>query len=86
MANHKSAKTRIRRNANRAEINSIRRNRIRTFIKNVEKAILGGDKAEATEAFKLAEPEIMRGAGKGVVRKKTASRKVSRLSAGIKAL
>lgn len=86
MANHKSAKTRIRRNATRADINSIRRNRVRTFIKNVEKAIAGGDKAQAAEAFKLAEPEIMRSAGKGIVRKKTASRKISRLSVGIKAL
>ncbi|MEC7706321.1 MAG: 30S ribosomal protein S20, partial [Pseudomonadota bacterium] len=43
MANHKSAKKRIRRNANRAEINKGRISRIRTFLKRVETAIASGD-------------------------------------------
>ncbi|MDP6217108.1 MAG: 30S ribosomal protein S20, partial [Alphaproteobacteria bacterium] len=45
MANHKSAKKRIIRNANRAEINKSRISRIRTFIKKVENAITSGDQA-----------------------------------------
>ena len=86
MANHKSAKKRIRRNANRAEINKSRISRIRTFIKRVESAIASGDKNSAQTALKEAQPELMRGVSKGVLHKNTASRKMSRLSARVKAV
>ena len=86
MAHHKSAKKRIRQTAKRTEINRARRGRIRTFIKRVEAAIDAGDKALATEAFKAAEPEIRRGVTKGVLKLNTASRKISRLSAHVKAI
>ena len=84
MANHKSAKKRIRRNANRAEINKSRISRIRTFVKRVEAAIASGDKDTAQSALKDAQPELMRGVSKGVLHKNTASRKMSRLSARVK--
>ena len=84
MANHKSAKKRNRRNAHRAEINKSRISRIRTFIKKVEKAIATGDGANAKEALRVAQPEIMRGVTKGVLHKNTASRKMSRLAQRIK--
>jgi small subunit ribosomal protein S20 len=86
MANTLQAKKRIRRNERRAAINKSRVSRIRTFIRKVEEAIEGGDKTAAAEALKSAQPEIMRGATKGVLHKKTASRKVSRLAARVKAL
>ena len=86
MANIISAKQRIRVSARRTEINRRRRSRVRSFIKKVETAIGDGDKEEAAKAFKEAQPEIMRGVTKGVVRRNTASRKLSRLSAKIKAL
>ena len=86
MANHKSAKKRIRRNANRAEINKSRISRIRTFVKRVEAAIASGDKDTAQSALKDAQPELMRGVSKGVLHKNTASRKMSRLSARVKAV
>ena len=86
MANHKSAKKRIIRNANRAEINKSRISRIRTFIKKVETAISSGDQAAAQTALKEAQPEIMRGVTKGVLHKNTASRKVSRLAARVNAV
>ena len=86
MANHKSAKKRIRRNANRAEINKSRISRIRTFVKRVEAAIASGDKDNAQSALKDAQPELMRGVSKGVLHKNTASRKMSRLSARVKAV
>jgi len=86
MANHKSAKKRIRQTARRKEVNGTRRSMIRTFIKKVETAITAGDKNTATTALKAAEPQMMRGAQKGVFDKKTMSRKVSRLSASIKAI
>ena len=84
MANHKSAKKRIRRNANRAEINKSRVSRIRTFLKRVETAIASGDQGAAQTALKEAQPELMRGVSKGVLHKNTASRKMSRLSAKVK--
>tara|TARA_B100001248_G_scaffold237483_1_gene201473 strand:+ start:332 stop:598 length:267 start_codon:yes stop_codon:yes gene_type:complete len=86
MANHKSAKKRIRRNANRSEINKSRVSRIRTFLKRVETAIASGDQGAAQTALKEAQPELMRGVSKGVLHKNTASRKMSRLSAKVKAV
>ncbi len=86
MANHKSAKTRIRRNAKRSMINGMRRSRVRTFVKKVDALIAAGNKDEAMTALKVAESEMMRAAQKGVFHKNTASRTVSRLAQKIKAL
>ena len=86
MANIHSAKKRIRNTERRTAINRDRRSRIRTSIKNVEESIASGNKDAAQAALKAAQPEIMRGASKGVVHKNTAARKISRLSARIKAL
>ncbi|OFX12543.1 MAG: 30S ribosomal protein S20 [Alphaproteobacteria bacterium RIFOXYD12_FULL_60_8] len=86
MANHHSAKTRIRRNERAREINHSRLSGIRTWVKKVETAIASGDKASATEAFKAAQPQIARGVSKGILHRNTASRKISRLSSRIKAL
>jgi len=86
MANHKSAKTRIRRNERRAVINGNRMSRIRTFVKKVMVAIESGDAKQADEALRAAQPELQRGAAKGVLNKKTVARKMSRMSARIKAL
>lgn len=86
MANTPQAKKRIRRNTNRAEINGARMSRIRSFLKKVETAIAGGDKTEAADALKAAQPELMRGVARGVLHKNTASRKMSRLSKRVGAL
>ncbi len=86
MAHHKSAKKRIRRNARRATVNRNRISRIRTFVKRVESAIAAGDKDAAATAFKVAQPELHRGVIKGVLHRNMAARKLSRLSARIKAL
>ena len=86
MANHKSAKTRIVRNTKRSLINSMRKSRVRTFVKKVDALIAAGNKEEAASAFKIAECEMMRAAQKGVFHKNTASRTVSRLAQKIKAL
>jgi len=86
MANTKSAKKATRVAARRTEVNKNRVSRIRTQVRKVEEAIASGDKATAEAALKVAQPELMRGAQKGVMHKNTASRKVSRLSARVKAL
>lgn len=86
MANTPQAKKRIRRNDRRAEINGARVSRIRTFIKQVEAAIASGKKADAAEALKKVQPEMMRGVARGVIHKNTASRKISRLSKRVASL
>ena len=86
MANHKSARTRIRRNERRAIINGDRMSRIRTYIKKVVQAIESGDAQAADNALRAAQPELYRGVSKGVLKKQTAARKMSRLSARVKAL
>lgn len=86
MANHKSAKKRIRRNEVFNEINSNRRSRIRTFVKKVEAAIASGNAEEARAALKAAQPEMHRGVSRGVMHRNTVARKLSRLSARIKAI
>ena len=86
MANTKSAKKMVRKIAQRTAVNTARRSRMRTFVRKVEEAISSGDKPAAQEAFRLAQPEIMRAAGKGVLHKNTSSRKISRLSARIRAM
>ena len=83
MANTKSAKKAVRASERRTVINKNRRSRMRTFIRKVEEAIATGDKSVAETALRSAQPEIMRGAQKGVIHKNTASRKISRLSARI---
>ena len=72
--------------ARRTEVNKSRKSRVRTFVRKVEEAVASGDKAAAVKALKAAEPEIMRGVTKGVLHKNTASRKVSRLAARVKAV
>lgn len=86
MANTKSAKKAIRKMARKTAINKNRRSRMRTFLRRVEEAIESGDQTEARNALVAAQPEIMRSAQKGILHKNSASRKISRLSARIKAI
>lgn len=86
MANIASARKRIRQTAKRTARNTARKSRVRTFIKKVETAITAGNQEEAREALRAAQPEIQRAVGKGVVHHNTAARKISRLSARVKAI
>ena len=83
MANTSSAKKAARKIARRADVNKMRRSRIRSFVRKVEEALAAGNKEAAGVALKAAEPEIMRAAQKGVLHKSTASRKVSRLTIAV---
>ncbi len=80
MANTKSAEKKTRVIARRTAINQHRRSLMRGHIRKVEEAIASGDRAAAQAALKAAEPQIVRASQKGIVHKKTASRKVSRLT------
>lgn len=86
MASNASAKKRIRRTQRRTLINGARIGRIRTYLRKVEEAIAGGDREQAVAALRTAQPELMRGVNKGVINRNTMARKLSRLSARIKAL
>ena len=86
MANTPQSQKRARQTERRTAVNKARRSRIRTFLRKVEEAIAGGDPQVPAEALRNAQPELMRGVTKGVVHKNTASRKISRLAARVKAL
>lgn len=86
MANTPSSKKRARQTERKTAVNKARKSRIRTFLRKVEEALAAGSKDAAAEALKMAQPELMRGVTKGVVHRNTASRKISRLSARVKAL
>ena len=86
MANTKSAKLKVKEISRKTDINKFVRNRYRTYIKKVELNIVKGDKAQAKEALKFAESEIMSAVSKKIVHKNTASRKISRLASQIKSL
>lgn len=86
MANSPQARKRDRQNKKRAAVNGARRSRVRTFVRKVEEAIASGDTDAAQAAFRAAQPEIVRGANKGVMHKNTAARKVSRLAQRVKTM
>ena len=86
MANSPQAKKRARQNERRFAVNKARRSRIRTYLRKVEEAIEAGDQDAAVAALRAAQPELARGVSKGIMHKNTASRKMSRLSARVKAM
>jgi small subunit ribosomal protein S20 len=86
MANTSSAKRAARVAIKRTAINKNRVSRVRSSVRKVEEALAKGDKQAALAALAAAEPELMRGAQKGVTHKNAASRKVSRLTKRVRAL
>ena len=86
MANTKSAKIAARKMVRRTEINKARKSALKTEVRGVEEAIKSGNKKAAMDALKVVEPRLVRTAQKGVMHKKTASRKVSRLTSRVKAM
>jgi small subunit ribosomal protein S20 len=86
MANTSSAKKAARQMIRRTEVNKARRSRVKSEVRTVEEAIKSGDRDKATAALAAAEPILVRTAQKGVMHKKTAARKVSRLSQRVKAM
>lgn len=86
MANTSSAKKAARQMITRTELNKNRRSRLKTYVRKVEEAIATGKPDEAHAALKAAEPVLMRTAQKGLMHKKAASRKVSRLAARVKGM
>ena len=86
MANTAQARKRARQSLARRDENASLRSKARTAVKSVRKAVEGGDKTAAQEAFKRAQVVIDIIADKGIFHKNKAARDKSRLSAAIKAL
>lgn len=86
MANIASAEKRIRQTLKRTARNKARKSRVHTAIRKVEEAVEAGNKDLALAAFRAAQPELQRAAGKGVLKANAVSRKISRLSAQVKAV
>ncbi len=81
-----SGRKRARQNIKLNATNSSLRSKYRTAVKNVEKAVLAGDKTKASELFAKMQSVVDTIADKGIFHKNKASRDKSRLSAKVKAL
>jgi len=86
MANTKSAKKAVRQITRRTAANKARRSHMRSSIRKVEEAIASGNREAAQAALKEAEPVMARTAQKGILHRRCASRKVSRLSKRVVAM
>lgn len=86
MANTTSAKKAARQTMRRTKVNQARRSRVKTGVRKVEEAIASGDREQALKALREAEPLLVRSAQKGILHRRTASRKVSRLAARIRTM
>ncbi len=87
MANIRSAKKRIVQNSKRSELNKNRKSKIRSSIKKIDSASLDKkNKEELNKRFLKVESELAKAVNKGVYKKNTASRLISRLSRKIKSI
>jgi small subunit ribosomal protein S20 len=80
MANIKSAKKRAKQTIKKEKVNQARLSEIKTYAKNILKALDAKDVDTAKNLFKVAETKIARAKGKGTLKANTAARKISRLS------
>ena len=86
MANTPSAKKAVRKIAARTAVNKARRSNMRSNLRKLEETIAAGDQAAAQAELRRVQPIVMKAATKGIVHKNNAARKISRLSARVKAL
>lgn len=86
MANHASARKRIKQTLKRTERNKHLRTTTRTLVKRVRVAIEAGDKSAAQQALSLASRQIDKAVAKGLYHRRTGSRYISRLSAQVSGL
>lgn len=85
MANHKSAIKRHRQSLRKRARNRTVRSSTRTAVKNFEKSLAeSADGVTSKELFLLAEKRLQSAVSKGVMKKKTMGRKVSRLAKALK--
>ena len=80
MPNTKSAIRRVRRVKKQTRVNKIRKSKYKNAVKSMENLINSKDKAKAKKFFPEFQSILMQVAKSGVINKKTASRKISRVS------
>ncbi len=86
MANHPSAWKRIRQTEKRRLRNKFYRTRMKTFIKRVREAVNQKDAEQAETRLREASRIISKTASKGVIHKRAAARKISRLARQVNTL
>jgi small subunit ribosomal protein S20 len=86
MANIKSAKKRILQNQKKTDINKYRRSKIRSGIKSLNSSLAKKKKDDSRKGFLHIESQLSKAVSKGVYKKNTASRIISRLSKKLKML
>lgn len=86
MANHKSAEKRARQTKVRTERNRFYKTRLKNVTKEVMTSIESGDKEKALAAMKTANKYVHHCVAKGILKKGTAARKVSRLQLKVNAV
>ena len=80
MPNTKSAIRRVRRVKKQSSVNRVRRSKYKSAVKHMESLLKKGDKKAVKEYFSKFQSILMQVAKKGVVNKKTAARKISKIS------
>ena len=86
MATHKSAEKRDRQNKKYRQRNIAAKSALKTKIKSVIAGVESKNKENSTKALKAAIPALSKAASKGLIHKKNASRKISRLTKKVNAL
>ena len=84
MPNTKAAIRRVRRVKKQTQVNRIRKTKYKNAVKLMELAIKSKEKDKAKKYFSKFQSILMQVAKSGVVNKKTAARKISRVSKKIK--
>ena len=80
MPNTKSAIRRVRRVKKQTQINRIRKSKYKNAVKKMDLLIKSKDKAKAKKFFSEFQSILMQVAKSGVTSRKTAARKISRIS------
>lgn len=86
MANHKSAGKRSRQAQAQRLRNRMNKSKLKTAIGHLDAAIVGGSDEATQEALRKAISVVAKTASKGTIHKRTASRKISRLTKRVNAL
>ncbi len=86
MANHKSAEKRNRQAQVRRMRNRVNKTKMKTAIKKLDEVVAAGSMDEAKEILPKTASVIAKTASKGTIHKKTASRKISRLTKRVNAM
>ena len=86
MPNIRSAKKRVRSNARKRDVNTLVNSSMRTAVKNCEKAVVAGNKEEASNKLNIALQRVDKACTSGQVHKNKAARLKSRLTKAVNAM